>query len=417
MPIDYSKLPRNDMIIVDMKSFYASVECVCRGLDPLETYLAVVGDLERSGSVVLAASPKMKKEFGIKTGSRQYEIPQDPRIHVVAARMGLYLDFSMSITRVLHQFAPAEDIHVYSVDEVWICANGLSRWYGTVHDVAVAIQERIQTEFRLPCALGIGPNKFISKAILDVRGKKEGIASCTYEEVPEKLWPVPVQEIWGIGPRLRKHLNRMGIYVLGELANYPIDRLRKKFGIMGEQLWNHANGIDLSEVNVKSGYNEHKGFSSGITLLRDYHISEVSNPILDLLDEIAVRLRRFHMAARTVSNSKDTVTEGFNRSRTLDGPTNDPLKLHAICLELFRRNAVDLPVRHLHVSVSQLVPDDRVQYTLFDDPEAEEKRQRAYAVMDEVRKKHGGKALFRASSLTKSGIAIDRSTRIGGHFA
>ncbi|MFC3769460.1 hypothetical protein [Paenibacillus sp. GCM10012303] len=91
--------------------------------------------------------------------------------------------------------------------------------------------------------------------------------------------------------------------MLGELTNYPMDRLRKKFGITGEQLWTHANGIDLSEVNVEPGYNEHKGFSSGITLLRDYHISELSKPILDLLDEIAARLCRFHMAARTVSIS------------------------------------------------------------------------------------------------------------------
>lgn len=423
MKIDYDKLPRNEVCCVDMKSFYASIECAIRGLDPLETYLAVVGDLQRSGSVVLAASPKMKQVYNIKTGSRHFEIPREPHIHIVQARMGLYLKFSLKLTKLLHEFAPPECIHVYSVDESWI-SNGVASWYGSTWNMAEAIRSRIQLEMNLPSAIGIGPNKFIAKVILDIRAKKEGIASCTYEEFPMKVWPEPVENIWGIGPRLKVHLNRMGIWTLGDLARYPVERLKKRFGIMGEQLYYHAWGVDLSPVEVQAKVYEHKGFSSGITLLRDYHLSEIPRVLLDLLDEICARMRKTHVAARTVGvscgYSKDTMTPGFQRTQTMESATNDPLRLHEVCLRLFRdetaRLAVDLPVRRVHVSVSQLVPEDQMQYSLFDDVIALEKRQKAYAVMDTVRRKYGGRALFRASSLSSDSIALDRNTRTGGHF-
>jgi DNA polymerase V len=106
MEIDINKLPRWNILTVDFKSYYASVECVLRGLDPLTTYLAVVGDLSRKGSVCLAASPLMKKEYGIKTGSRLYEIPRDPKIHIVEARMNTYLDCAMEVPKILNRFVP-----------------------------------------------------------------------------------------------------------------------------------------------------------------------------------------------------------------------------------------------------------------------------------------------------------------------
>ena len=114
--IDYGKMPQKKILCVDMRSFYASCSAVMLGLDPLECYLAVVGDKERQGSVVLAASPKLKKEFGIKTGSRRYEIPDDPRIIIVNPKMGTYMRISVEITRVFHRYVPKEAIHVYSVD-------------------------------------------------------------------------------------------------------------------------------------------------------------------------------------------------------------------------------------------------------------------------------------------------------------
>src|SRR6476661_2260526 len=114
--VDYSALPQNKILCVDMKSFYASCSAVMWGLDPMECYLAVVGKKERQGSIVLAASPRMKKEFGIKTGSRMFEIPNDPRIQIVEPKMATYLRIATEVSRVLNRYVPKEAIHVYSVD-------------------------------------------------------------------------------------------------------------------------------------------------------------------------------------------------------------------------------------------------------------------------------------------------------------
>lgn len=130
--IDYGKMPQKKILCVDMRSFYASCSAVMLGLDPLECYLAVVGDKERQGSVVLAASPKLKKEFGIKTGSRRFEIPDDPRIIIVNPKMGTYMRISVEITRVFHRYVPKEAIHVYSVDESFIQVDGTDKLWGDV---------------------------------------------------------------------------------------------------------------------------------------------------------------------------------------------------------------------------------------------------------------------------------------------
>nr|BAJ76998.1 uvr repair protein [Bacillus subtilis subsp. natto] len=114
--IDYDSLPKRTFLTVDMRSFYASASAVMLGLDPMKCYLAVVGDTERSGSVVLAASPALKKRFGIKTGSRLYEIPDHPQIHIVNPQMRMFIKLSTNITHLFYQFASPEDILTYSVD-------------------------------------------------------------------------------------------------------------------------------------------------------------------------------------------------------------------------------------------------------------------------------------------------------------
>ncbi len=123
-----------------MRSFYASVEAVKLGLDPMETLLAVVGDPNRSGSIVLAASPELKRKHGISNVSRFYELPDDPDIHIVPAHMADYLHVSMEITKLINQFVPIEAIHQYSVDEVWVTINGLERLFGNRWEVAQKIK-------------------------------------------------------------------------------------------------------------------------------------------------------------------------------------------------------------------------------------------------------------------------------------
>ncbi|GAA0293446.1 DNA polymerase V [Gracilibacillus halotolerans] len=416
--MDYSYFPRHEVLCIDMRSFYASIECVKRGLDPMSAMLAVVGDKERSGSIILAASPALKEKYGVSNVSRYFELPKDPNIHVVQAKMGDYVKVSIEITRLLNQYVPKEAIHPYSVDEMWITVDGLQPLYGSTEHIAQMIKDEILDTMGLTCAIGIGDNKFLAKVVMDLYAKKKGIATCRYEDVPRLLWPVPIEKIWGIGKRLTHHLNRMGILYLGQLANYPLERLKKRFGVIGEQLYWHAWGVDLSPVYQDfESIDEQKGFSHGITLLRDYTAEEALISILDLCEEVCKRSRTHHKAGRTIQLSIGYAnnTGGFSRSRSIPIPTNVTMDVYDVCLQLFQEFYDQKSnIRRITVALTYLFEDIETQLNLFYD---QTKKKDIGYVMDSIRDKYGSTSLLRASSYMDAGITRERSKKIGGHYA
>ncbi|MED2972657.1 UV damage repair protein UvrX [Fictibacillus sp. B-59209] len=418
--IDYSMIQNRSILCMDMKSFYASCAAVRLGLDPLTCYLAVVGNTERQGSVVLAASPCLKRDFGIRTGSRLFEIPKDSRIHIVDAQMAFFLQRSMEITRLLNRFVPKEAIHTYSVDESFIQADGTERLWGGPVQLAQAIRIAIKEEFGLPCAIGIGPNMLMSKLCLDLDAKKKGVEEWTYEDIPEKLWKLsPLSKMWGIGSRVERTLNLMGITTVGDLAHYPLELLEKKFGVMGNQLYYHAWGVDLSEVGAPIMQGQISYGKSQI-LLRDYtDPKEVQHVILEMCEEVARRARTAKKAGRTVSlgigYSKEEWGGGFYRSKTVAEPTNITMEVYQVCLELFHTFYEGKTVRKITIALSNVCEDNETQLSIFT-LEHPKKRKLGY-VMDDIRRKYGSNALLRAVSYTSGGTALHRSTLLGGHKA
>ncbi|MBP1969162.1 DNA polymerase V [Virgibacillus natechei] len=416
--MDYSSYPRNDVLCIDMRSFYASVEAIKLGLDPMKTLLAVVGDPNRSGSIVLAASPELKRKHGISNVSRFFELPNDPNIHIVPAHMADYLHVSVEITKLINQYVPKEAIHPYSVDEVWVTVNGLQKLFGDRWQVAKKIKQDILDSFGITSSIGIGDNKFLAKVVMDLHAKKAGIAECTYEDVEEKLWPFPVEEIWGIGSRMKHNLNRMGIITLGQLARFDLEHLKKRFGIMGEQLYWHAWGIDLSPVFGDFTKTEQKGFGHGIALLRDYSGEEVAVCALDLCEEVCRRARTANQIGKTIhlgiSYSKET-GGGFSRSKSIDIPTNVTMDIYGVCMQLFNQfYDGKSKIRHVYVTLGNLSIKGETQLDLFED---RSKKNDIGYVMDAIRDKYGSTAILRASSYTDAGVTLDRSKKIGGHYA
>lgn len=417
--MDYTSFPRHDVLCIDMRSFYASVEAVRRGLDPMEVMLAVVGDTSRRGSIVLAASPALKKRYGISNVSRFFELPNDPDIYIAEANMADYLHTSVQITKLLHCFAPKEAIHPYSVDEVWMTVNGLEKMFGNRIEMARHVKEAILTAFGITCVIGIGDNKFLSKVIMDLHAKKaiDGIAECTYEDVEQKLWPFPVEKVWGIGSRLQRRLYRLGITTLGDMAQFPLATLQKSFGVMGEQLYWHAWGVDLSPVYGDFTRNIQESYGHGITLLRNYTREEALICILELCEEACRRARTDQRAGKTIHLAVSYADHigGFNRSKSLEIPTNITLEMYDICQEILDtfydgKSAV----RRLSVSLANLQEDKDTQLDLF--AERPQQKDIGYA-MDHIRNRHGTTAILRASSYTDAGITLERSKKIGGHWA
>lgn len=416
MEIDYEELPDNKILCVDMRSFYASVEAVEHGWDPLEVCLAVVGDKNRSGSVVLAASPALKEKYNIKTGSRLYEIPQKKEIKIVEARMGLYLQRSLEITLLFRDFVPLDAIHVYSIDESWLKLAGTERLYGDKMQVARMIRERIEKEFTLLCSMGIGPNMFLAKVAMDIEGKRKGLVEWSYADVKEKLWPVPVEKCWGIGKRMSRWFKKMGVYTVGDIARLPLEFLEDRFGIMGNQLYYHAWGVDLSKL--EGHYNDpRKAIGRGITLFKDYNNEEeIKTVIFDLAEEVGKRARDSNLAGKTVilgiGYSKREKEPGFHLQRTVEAYTNLTSDIYRLALELFAENYQGQAVRKISLALGNLTSSRDLQLNLFTDQSKEIKLAR---IKDRLENKYGYKALFFGKSLRSGSVRERIKTTIGGH--
>ncbi|TCS95103.1 DNA polymerase IV [Hazenella coriacea] len=405
------------IFLVDMQSFYASVEKALRP-ELKERPLVVSGDPERRHGVVLAACP-IAKSYGIKNAETLWEAQKScPQLVVVRPRMKLYLNMSLRITEILEQFS--DQVEPYSIDEQFIAVHGSQQLFGKPEEIAVKIQKEIQQQIKVYARVGIGPNKVLAKMACDHFAKKNesGIFWLTHENMEEYLWPLPIGKLFGVGSRMNRHLQRIGIRTIGELAQFPLERLKKRWGINGHVLWMTANGIDSSPV-TKQTFQQQKAVGHHMTLPRDYRTEEeIQVVLLELCEEVCRRTRHHHLMGQTIhvgcrSANFDRPT-GFYRQMKLPEPTNQTMVIFKYAWQLFRKFWDEQPIRSLGISLSQLQQDDTIQLNLFN-PHQEKQVKLGY-VMDEIKERFGTTAILRASSLTSAGQAVERSRKIGGHY-
>ncbi|MFJ7661935.1 DNA polymerase thumb domain-containing protein [Lysinibacillus sp. NPDC097162] len=419
--MNYEGMPNRPIMCIDMKCFYASCVAMLHGLDILKTPVAVVANFDQPGSVVLAASPLMKEKFKIKTGSRRYEIPKHPDIRLFEPKMSFFIQMSMTITKLLSNYVPVDAIHVYSVDESFVDLTGTGKLWGSPEETAKEIQKAILDQFNVPSAVGMGPNMLIAKLALDLDAKKTGFAKWTYEDIPKKLWPVrPLSEMWGIGKRMEANLNALGIQTVGGLAHTDLEELEKRFGVMGNQLYYHAWGIDLSKLGEPLITNGALSFGKGQMLMRDYHTrKEISVVLLEMCEDVMKRTRDAGFVGRTISlglsYSHNAMSKGFHRSKTIAVPTSETLVMYKTCIELLDEHFAGEPARQLSVRISNLEKEHSIQLDLFD--ERKPQRQIIGPTMDAIRNRFGATSILRAVSYTKAGTAIKRDRLVGGHLA
>lgn len=416
--MEIQNLPDRTIACLDMRGFYASCAAISEGLDPLEAHIAVVGNQERKGSVVLAASPLMKRDFGVRTGTRLFEIPDDPRIRLLQPKMEFFLQVSMAITDLLKEFVPKDAVHVYSVDESFIDFTHADSLWGDTDILVKHVQDALVRQFGLPSAVGVGPNMLLAKLALDLDAKNSGYARWTYDDVPQKLWPLtPLNKMWGIGSRTEQTLNSMGIFSVGDLACTDLAVLEERFGILGHQLYQHANGIDLSDIGSPLVAGQ-VSYGKGQILYRDYiEVEDIMTIILEMCEDIAMRTRLARRAGRTihlsVGYSKSVYGGGFSRSCSLEEATNETLQIYKVCQHIFREHFQHRPVRRISISIGSLEEESSMQLSLFEARKWEKRR--LGAAMDQIRRKYGYASIYRAVSGTEAGTAIARTRLIGGH--
>ncbi len=415
-----------DVICIDLKSFYASVECALRGHDPFKTPLIVADQSRGGGSVVLAVSPYLKKH-GFKSRMRLHEVPDFPGMIIAKPRMQKYLEFSRDIVGVYLEFVAKEDLHIYSIDESFLDLTAYKRFYDApTETIAKRIMRRIYQTTGVPSTCGIGDNLLLSKLALDLKSKQSPthIGHMHYGDVARDLWPLrPLSEMWGIGPRMEKRLNMLGLYKVGDIANASAKRLKSQFGIIGEELFYHANGIDQSIIANKHEdmKTPMKSVGLGQTLFSDYDAKAIFTVMLEMVDEVAERLRFIRMQAKTlhlsIGYSKAT-GGGFSRQRSFELPSDDVEEILEQCLTIFNAYYEGLPIRKISIRATNLKPKRLGhQLSFFKTVERKEKNEKLFSTIDQLRRRFGKTSVMRLTSHFESGTAKERAKYIGGHHA
>jgi len=377
------------IIHVDMNAFYASCH---QAIDPelRGKPILVAGDPRKRNGIVLTASYEARK-FGVKTAMPNWEAKQlCPQGIFLKPDYNLYVRFSNKVMEILGRFTPL--VEVFSIDEAWLDVTGCERLFGDSITIGKKIQQAIYQELSLPCSVGISSNKLLAKMASDLR-KPMGLTVLAPEDVPEMLWPLSVDELFGVGRHIAKKLQKMNVNTIGDLARVPESLLVQVFGINGRYLSLSARGIDNSPVDPHA-LDGAKSMGHSVTLPKDVTSWEEAEAVLlSLAEKVGRRVRRENYMGRTVTITlRDKFFGTITRSSTMPY-TNSTDDIYNVAKRLLYANwNGKTPLRLLGVSLSQLVKQFE-QLSLFP---GDEKKKKLDDAIDQIRDRFGDNAIFRA---------------------
>ena len=411
-------------LCIDLKSFYASVECVERGWDPLTARL-VVADPERSEKTIcLAVSPALK-QMGVPNRCRVFQIPKEIPYKMAPPRMQLYIDYAAKIYGVYLKYIAKEDIQVYSIDEAFLdVTNYLHLYQMTAVELGRKIMQDILDTTGIPAACGVGTNLYLAKVALDIMAKHETdrIAYLDEARYREKLWKhKPLTDFWRVGRGTVERLSNMGICTMKEIAHARESLLYKAFGIDAELLIDHAWGREpVTIADIKAYRPKNTSFSSGQVLPRDYEYEEgvlVVKEMADLLclDLVDQGLVTSHISL-VIGYSNQKCFEPAKGSTTLRSATSSNRRLLSYVEQLYRR--IVRPgayIRRITLTYTGVMTEDYQQFDLFSNPEETEKDVKAQRAVISIKQRYGRNAILKGMNLEESATTIERNGQIGGH--
>ena len=458
-------------IAIDMKSFYASVECVARGLDPLQAYLLVADASRSDQTICLAVSPALKaigvpgrpRLFEAKRAIRLYEASHHTRISYITAcpRMAEYERVSAQIYAVCLRYAAAEDIHVYSIDESFIDAAPYLHRYAEearrtgrhpAHIMAMTIIRDVLKTTGITATVGIGTNLYLAKVAMDIVAKRQPadsdgvrIAELNEESYKYLLWDHrPLTDFWQVGPGKARRLQNACLFTMGDIARktqWDEEWFYRTFGIDGEVLIDHAWGMEpVTMKDIKSYRPDSKSVSSGQVLPRPYRYEEARLVFQEMIDLVCGDLYRKNLVTRGLSWWVSFDWKSLEHCPEYDGPVcidfygrphpphsggtvrlkeftnSEPGIRRALLEQIDARVDRRLLLRRLGISANELMTDQHIfQFDLFTDYEALEREQRIQGAMQEIRRRFGSSAVLRGMNLMEGATTIERNQQIGGH--
>lgn len=383
---------------VDMNAFFASCEQVIHP-ELKGKAIAVVGDPTRRSGIVLAASYEAKK-YGIKTTMPIYQAKQClPSVILVKSTYGLYSEMSKKVMKIFDDFTPLKE--QLSIDEAYLDMTGTTHLFGDAYEAATLIQDRIYNELDLGCSVGVSSNKLLAKMASDMK-KPMGITMLFSEHIKEKMWPLPVGELYGIGKKTVPKLHELGIRTIGDLAKTDKSVLFNRFGDKSSSYMHKAsNGIG-SDILHEAGYVGMKSVGNELTYSKDIRTNEeIHNEILLLADTVGHRLRRKLLKGRTLQvKIKFNDFKVITRSITFQVGTDSTDFIFEEAMKLVLANKGNKAIRLLGISLTNFDNKNGGQISLFDQVE-EQKTTKVDEMVDSIRDKFGYKAIHRASILDR----------------
>ena len=426
---------------IDLKSFYASVECVDRGLDPFKVNLVVADESRGKGSICLAITPAMKAR-GVKNRCRLFEIPRHISYITAPPRMHRYMEVAAQIYGIYLDYMAPEDIHVYSIDEVFLDFGpyGPSRGMKSGRALTQELMAAVFQQTGVCATGGVGTNLFLAKVALDILAKHapDNIGELDELSFQRRIWHHrPITDIWQIGPGIARRLAAYGVHDLYGVTQLSEDLLYKSFGVDAELLIDHAWGRESCTMEDIHNYRtSSKSLSKGQILFRDYSFEEALLPLREMVDTLVLDLVKQGYKTRSISlrvgYSDDRWRPGGSRipstglSKRLIDYSDSYQYLSQLVEEAYYASTHrDHPIRRLNISFGHLGRGDDLP--LMEDlfaqdlsvgrlsREQEEKEGRLQRAVAQIQNKFGKNAILRAMSLEDHGTARIRNGLIGGH--
>lgn len=411
-------------ICIDLKSFYASVECVERGLDPMTTNL-VVADMSRTEKTICLAITPAMKSLGVKNRCRVFEIPDGIEYIAAVPRMQLYIDYAARIYGIYLKYISKEDIHVYSIDEAFMdVTDYLSLYNMTARELGLKIMDEIYDKVGVRATCGIGTNLYLTKVALDISAKhsKDFIGELDEESYKKTLWThKPLTDFWRVGRGTSIKLAEYGIFTMRDITRCDEELLYRLFGIDAELLIDHAWGREsVTMPDIKNYKSQTNCLSSGQVLASDYDFESGKLIVKEMMDLLCLDLVKKNLVTKsitlTVSYSSRLDMQSAHGTINLDDETNADVILIPAIEKLYEEVVNEQCfVRRVNITCNNVVEESYHQFNLFGDYEASCKNRKVQEAVLNIKGRYGKNAILKGMNFEENATTRERNTQIGGH--
>lgn len=409
--------------VIDMKTFYASVECAERGLNPFTTNLIVADQSRGGGSVCLAVTPHLK-ELGVKNRCRFYEVPKNLKFIIAKPRMKKYIEYASEIYGIYLKYIDKSDIHVYSIDECFLDVTDYLKIYKiSAKNFALKLVREIDKRLHIPATTGIGTNLFLAKVALDILAKKseDGLAYLDEQTFQNELWHhTPITDFWGISTGIEKRLQKYGIEDMWGVAHIDSKFLYKEFGINAELIIDHAWGRESCLMcDIKKYQPKTKSLSHSQVLPKNYNLTDAYIVLQEMVINGCYELFSSHYVTNSIYvyiGYGDRLGENSKGSVNMPNITNLYFCIEEYLHKLFYKIAdKSRPIRKIGFAFGNIVSDKNERYDLLADLDRVQKEKRIIASVLDVQNKFGKNAILKGLSFYPNSTQRERNKMIGGH--